>query len=205
MFEGAPRDWQIVVEEEVRARQRCDECIQGIAPKEMLPRRLREWWAAISAVLQAYSRLSVTQSITFPPNLAAVLSQLTGHLAVGHIPDPIKDAASEGRSGLRPGERRDIGYAVAYLRACQNRLSHNKQSIQINDKHPTKTVAQLYNVQPATVRSWQKNVEPAFLGVNDINAEILIHLMEDGAKRYTQASRSTAAIARRDKRRPQSN
>lgn len=191
-------EWKIVMETEVFYRQRCHEAVARGEDSKIVSEYLREWWGAVAKVMQTYARHSLSDELIFPTSLARALEGLVGHLAIGDIPGPIRDAAVEGRTGLKPGEKRDIGLAVAYLMACnKDGLMHNKQVIRISDIHPTKTVAALYQVREATVRKWRRQVEAAFLGVNDIDSEIVEYHMREAAKRYLLGSRSSSAIERR--------
>ena len=92
-------------------------------------------------------------------------------------------------------ETRDIGVAVAYRKACdQEGILHNSKVVKVDDLHPTKTIAQAYEVHETTVWGWCRKYQPAFLGVNDINAEVLKGLMEASGRRYQRAGRSKTAI-----------
>lgn len=190
-------EWQEALDEEYQARNSLTPALaDGVAPPALA---LRHWWSTVSRVWKLYA-LSVARAAppTPPPaDLANIMADLAGYLAVGQIPDPIRDAASEGRRNPGPDEARDIGFAVAYHRAARPGLMHNGVLLKLDDRHPTKTIAAKYNVAPSTVRKWNRSYEPAFLGTNSVTVEILENLMSKAAARYRAAGRSHSAIAAR--------
>lgn len=174
----------------------------GWKPKPGVPptrQQLQEWWAALEIVWREYSRqVAIGQSPDPPPSgIAAIMADFCGFLAVGRLPEPMGDAISEGRTAPVPKELRDIGFAVAYHRGTKTGIEHNGQRVVIVDDTPTKTISDSYGVTPNTVRGWVRKYPPAFLGINDINSDVLIHLMKTAGKRYSEAGRSQAAIVKR--------
>lgn len=161
--------------------------------------QLQEWWGAVQGVWQEYTRQVAAGNPPNPPpfDLALVMAGLCGYLAVGKLPDPIRDAITEGRTLPGPMELSDVGKAVAYHRAAKTGIYHNGKKIVVVDPTPTKTISKSYGVTTNTVRGWIKKYPPAFLGVTDIDSNILCHLMETGGKRYIDAGRSQAAIIKR--------
>jgi hypothetical protein len=136
-----------------------------------------------------------------PAELAEKLSNLAGYLAVGQIPGPIEDAKTEGRRAPGPTERQHIGWAVAYRRACRPEgLSHNGQTIRIEDKTPIKTLAAWFELDPNTIRGWVRDHCGAFLGVNDVNAEIIVKRTRLAGARYSRSGRGIRAIKRRQRK-----
>src|SRR5687767_5877065 len=89
-------DWRRLFDSEAAARYELDRLAQdGKLPGNAL----RYWWKSVEDLLYAYGLAIAENERPEPPpaELASVLSGLAGHLAVGQIPDPIKDAATEGR------------------------------------------------------------------------------------------------------------
>lgn len=169
----------------------------GITPSK---EQLREWWSAVEAVWREYSRQTAAGFTLNPPpaELAGIMGNLAGYLAVGQLPDPISEATrSEGRTAPGPDERRDIGIAVAYHRAATEGLLHNGKVVRVEDRTHTKTICGLYDVRDSTVRSWMQKHQPAFLGINDITPSLLKARLVQAAKRYRNGGRSKAAIEQR--------
>lgn len=170
---------------------------------------LRHWWNAVNELLKEYSRSIASHAIHEPPPAEAVevLAELAGDLAVGHIPDPIRRAASEGRTRPTPRERRTIGMAVVYWRACQPEgFEHNGVRITIDDPDPIERIHLWFGAHKRTIQDWIRKHPPAFLGVNDVNAGTIQHLTFQAAQQYRVRGRSQTAIrARSAKRRTGAN
>lgn len=161
---------------------------------------LRQWWAAVEAALDFYVRaLAEGQTLSSPPlDILSSMKSFAGYLAVGKIPGPISDAATEGRHAPGPAEKRDIGLAVAYMLAAgENGIEHWGEQVKIEDKTPVKSVMEAFGVARTTAQGWKKRVAPPFLGSNPINGEILKHLMMDAGGRYQEAGRAWSSIAGR--------
>ena len=164
------------------------------------PDEIRNWWAAVRSVWEVYAREIAKNRSPIPPGgLAIVMARMAAELSSGIIPKYIADVAVRGNPPMGYWETRDIGVAVAYRKACdQEGILHNSKVVKVDDLHPTKTIAQAYGVHESTVQGWCRKYQPAFLGVNDINAEVLKGLMEASGRRYQQAGRSKTAIRLRN-------
>jgi hypothetical protein len=171
----------------------------GIKPSKT---QLQEWWKAVANVWREYPRQIANGSNPTPPpaDLATIMATLCFDLAVGKLPAPISEAISEGRTSHGFHENRHIGLAVAYHIAAKNGINHNGHQIKVQDATPTKTVSQAFGVADNTVRKWVSKYQPAFLGVNNIAPETLVHLMNEAGKIYAQAGRSHSAITKRSKK-----
>ena len=193
--------WRTALEREVRLRGHLN--MARANGKASSGEDLRQWWSAAEGVWREFSRQVASGHLPDPQpaELAAVTEQMFGYLAVGRLPDPMRDALSEGRHKPGPQERWDIELAVAYHRAAKGGLEHNGQRITIADKTPTKTISSHYGVAAATARQWFRQHPPAFLGVNNVNAETLVALMKAAARRYRIAGRSAKAISSRNAKR----
>ena len=86
---------------------------------------------------------------------------------------------------------------MAYILAAKQGIHHQGEIIAIADKAPVKTVCEAFDVKRTAVRNWQRNVPAAYLGANEVDAEILTNLMKSAAERYRLAGRSERAIYRR--------
>lgn len=176
---------------------------------------LRKWWGAVETLMDVYQRelaksgfaptAAEARSVQIPFGLAMFLKQQFGYLAAGLVPEPIKDVTKgeRGRRSKGPAERRDIGWAVAYHRACAPKgVEHAGKVVRItNDRHPVKTLAGWYSVDKRTVQGWVRNEEPAWLGLSEINADILISRTQQAGGRYSVAGRSNKAIESRGTKR----
>jgi hypothetical protein len=171
----------------------------GIRPSKQ---QLQEWWKAVANVWREYPRQIENGNSPMPPpvDLASIMAALCFNLAVGQMPETMSEAISEGRTSPGFHEIRDIGLAVAYHKAAKSSVAHNGHQIKVNDATPTKTISKEFGVASSTVRKWVRKYQPAFLGVNDIEPETLIHLMTQAGKTYTKAGRSHSAIASRPKK-----
>ncbi|QIG49448.1 hypothetical protein G5V57_18030 [Nordella sp. HKS 07] len=153
---------------------------------------LRHWWKSVGLILQYYER-QVALNLT--AELLTVIKRMAFSLADGSIPKFITDAAAKGSPSAGDLEKQDIGYALAYWKACEGRLKHNEVVIQIKvDPHPKKTICMAFGIDESTARGWRHKYKPAFLGVNDTNGEILTARMWKAGERYRGgAGRSNAA------------
>jgi hypothetical protein len=164
---------------------------------------LRDWFGSIGSALTMYQRALTDERTLVPPplDILAACSNMMAYLAVGQIPKPMADAASEGRRPLGPTERRDIGLAVAYMMAASGGgITHYGEIIVISDRTPVKTVCEAFGVQRPTAQGWRRKIEPAFLGLHRIDGAILESLMRAAGERYKGAGRSTSAITKRGMR-----
>jgi hypothetical protein len=159
-------------------------------PEREFREKLREWWRSLADLLTFHARDVAEFGAarwSLSTDVLSTLAGFAGYLAVGQIPEPISDAASEGRRHPGPTERRDIGFAVAYCRAAKGGINHGRDCITINDRSPVKTVRAAFGVAQSTVQGWQREIPTAFLGVNQIDGEILRDLMEQAGERYRRA------------------
>lgn len=161
---------------------------------------VRNLWGAYEAALDMYIRALAEGCALDPPPLEILtaLKIIVSCLAVGKMPGVAADAISQGRRGPESRERRDIGFAVAYLMAASTTgLEHADEQIIIADNRPVKTVCEAFGVIRTTAQGWRKKIEPAFLGLHPIDGEILESLMRQAGERYKAAGRSASAIAKR--------
>lgn len=193
--------WRQALEKEAELRLQLLEIHQqGSSPSGD---KVRAWWQSVADLLFEYRKhvASNDPPESAPMAVIEVLNNLAGELAVGTIPEYVKDASKEGNPSAGPQELRDKQLAVAYHRASTRKLFQDDQAIVIDDPHPTKTLSSWYGVAPNTIRDWVKSLQPAYLGVNTINGEILVLLVEKAAARYLQNGRSQVAIASRNSKR----
>lgn len=166
--------------------------------------KLRDWWASIEHLIdfqvKEIAELEGARR-NMPLDVLIALRGFAGHLAIGQIPKPISDAATEGRHPPGPSERLHIGYSVAYYRAATGGIEHCGDRIEIADKTPVKTVMREFGVSRSTVQGWNARQPAAFLGVNRINGEILTSLMQDAGKIYRKYGRASDAILLRSAKR----
>ena len=73
------------------------------------------------------------------------------YIVAGKYPEPIAQLTGRGSPGVGPHESRDIGIAVAYIKAAK--------SGDIKDRAPVKRIAQLFGVTPGAVRKWQRKYD----------------------------------------------
>src|SRR4051812_6886020 len=71
---------------------------------------VREWWGTVSEVLKGIQ--NVNDGDDLPYQLLDMLAGQAAYLAVGQIPDPIKDVGGKGGTAPGPGEISDIRWAV---------------------------------------------------------------------------------------------
>jgi len=112
------------------------------------------------------------------------LSKLAGYLAVGTIPEPIELARSRGQREPGPRERSHLGWGVAYLKAAEDG--------RINDPHPTKTVAEHYEVEERTVQKWRQKIAPPS-GSETLSGDDIRREMKLAARKYPGPSRKAMA------------
>ena len=135
---------------------------KGEVPAEII----RHVFLCAELVLRAYCRPKNWESQArpaepLPVQLAAVIANQIRYLAVGKCPEPIAVLTGRGQPGVGPHEDRDIGLAVAYVKAAKRG--------DIQDRSPVKTVCRLYGVDDSTVRRWRRansHAEPEVLWPN---------------------------------------
>lgn len=193
-------DWAELLRTEIAHRADIYSTTDGTNGKQ-----LREWWKYVERIFRLYSISAARgeQLKQTPWELMFAVSGLLGYVAAGKLPDPISLALTEGRPAVGPEEKRDIGYAVAYcLAASETGLPHNGATIRVEDANPINTVSAAFGIDKTTARKWRRQTDPAFMGLNDISADIVASLMKEAGERYQIAGRSRAAIdARASKRR----
>lgn len=172
---------------------------------------LREWWGCIEALCHAYAsavkKSSQSRAATplFPVEIALIIGNNAGYLAVGKIPKAIQRAAKKGRTGLVPGERRDIAYAVSYRLACRREgITVGPDHLRIGDTKPIKTLCGWFGVSRRTVQDWMERYGDGALGIlgtGPMTAEILAHRTEAAGKRMRDAGRSELAVKSRQAKR----
>jgi hypothetical protein len=142
------------------AARESDACLKsdGTVPKEVISRVFE----GAHLVLRAYCRPSNWPSFDAPQEhlpiqLAHSIANQIQYIVAGKCPEPIAQLTGRGSPGVGPHESRDIGIAVAYIKAAK--------SGDIKDRAPVKRIAQLFGVTHGAVRKWQRNY--AFAEAND--------------------------------------
>jgi hypothetical protein len=177
--------------------------LRDLAYRQRKPEILRDWWASVADILHEYVR-SIAEGRPHPPpvEIIGTCANFSGYIAVGQLPDPIKDAVkTAGRRRPGPAESRDIGFAVAYCRAACGGIEHQGKMITIDDPKPAVTTANEFEVAIDTVEKWLKNHEPSYLGHVSISGRVLRDLMCKAGRSYRSAGRSHAAIKARNAKR----
>jgi hypothetical protein len=193
--------WRLILANEEQARQEVHESAQRRAGQG---KAFRSWWRRVADVLFEYEKVVAGGGRPEPPPviLLRALCGQAGYLAVGKLPDTIRLSLLRGRTAPGPTEARQIGMAVAYWRACSPEgHSHNEIAIRIDDPDPVERIHLWYGVAKRTVYDWLARFDPAYLGVNDVNSELLIKFTVTAAEQHRAAGRSQAAISRRARKR----
>jgi hypothetical protein len=199
MIDEQELQWRAFLVDE-RDKREAARVLYSNPPTRQFGKALRDWWGTIEAALKVYKIALADGRVLNPPPLEilAGLEITVSCLAVGKMPGPVADAISEGRRGAESRERRDIGFAVAYMIAASTTgLEHAGEQIIIADESPVKTVCEAFGVSRTTAQGWRKKIQPAFLGLNRIDGDILGSLMRDAGERYKADGRSASAITRR--------
>jgi transposase-like protein len=87
-----------------------------------------------------------TPAEPFPVLIAARLADEIARVRRGTPSPYVRDLIQVGAPKTLPAEARVIGMAAAYRKAVADGL--------INDRKPTKTLAELYGVTPKTIKKW---------------------------------------------------
>ncbi len=194
--------WQALLEREFdqRVAFSCTEIT--VPPSSAFKTQLRRWWATVEDILAIYAR-ALGEGINMHPPPVDILHSMksfAGYLAAGQIPGPIADAASEGRRSPGPDERRDIGFAVAYLLAATTGFEHMGERISIQDGSPVKTIMEAFGVHRTTVQGWKKSVAASNPGIHRADGDLLASLMMKAGEQYKIAGRSARAVTKRGRR-----
>ena len=159
---------------------------------------LKQLWGAVHVVLRAYCRgMNFTRDGVpkehFPVELADFLADQVDYILQGKIPAPIKDMVRHGSPGTGPSARRNIGVAIAYIHAAKTGL--------IKDKHPVKTIADIYGVTKRAVHYWKakyrKNQSDFFPSLD--GAELIVSLalsVKAAGLRYQKEGRGSKGRAK---------
>jgi hypothetical protein len=166
---------------------------------ELTADELRQYWQVVEQVWMAYAKQTHEGIIPDPPpiDLAAVMGNLAGYIAVGKIPEPILHAATPGGRKFGPTERAHIGAAVAYHKAAKDGLKTADGTIRVADRSPTKTISLQYGVDASTVRGWCRLVTFSPEQLGKLTSDELTASMRVYGLQYRAAGRSSAAILER--------
>jgi hypothetical protein len=194
--------WQTLLLD-VRDKREAAVVLCSKPPTREFSKALREWWGATESALRMYRIELAGGRVLYPPPLEILegLENMAGYLAIGQMPGVVDDAISEGNHTAGPGERRDIGIAVAYMMAATDGIKHAGEQIIITDKHHNKTVCDAFGIHRNTALGWRRTYKPAFPDLHPINGEILRSLMREAGERYKRAGRSRSAITERQTKR----
>lgn len=137
LYNAAVREWDACLKSE------------GKVPKEVVSRVFK----CVNLVLRAYCLPSNWASSDAPREhvpiqLAHLIANQIGYIVAGKCPEPIAQLIGRGAPGVGPHESRDIGIAVAYIKAVKSK--------DIKDSAPVTRIAQLFGVTRGAVRKWQR-------------------------------------------------
>ena len=160
---------------------------------------LRSWWQAVADAFARMARMAAAGEAIdpVPAELFRVMGGLSAYVATGKLPEPIEMAVKRGRTAMGPSEKRDIGLAVAYQRACNGGFEHNGVLLKIKDRAFNRTISEAFGVDKTTARHWCAEIDPAVMPVNDISADTLADMMRGAGANYRQAGRSNSSISTR--------
>jgi hypothetical protein len=154
-------------------------------------------YIALERVLRAYCRPSNWPDgydgrphEDVPPEIAAWLADQIQSLHKGSLPGPMTELIRPGAPKIRAAENRDIGFAVAYIRAAKDGL--------IKDRSYRKTIAELYAVRPETVNRWCRKHPDTQLSDffshaqgDEERATLILDAVRECGDRYQKAGRSS--------------
>lgn len=168
------------------------------APRAARRLASREWWKTVEELLRQYSRALAFEHKRgwvdkHPVQLLWTLGKVSGSLAVGTVPEPISDVASQGKPAAGPTERMHIGWATAYLVLAKRGL--------IADRTPIATIAEAYGARRQTAQQWVRRKMPDDVTSALNSPEAVEFKMRDSAVVYRRAGRSSVAIEARDAKR----
>lgn len=151
----------------------------GPARREILA---REWFAASSRLMKEYIRVqSRASGDTASPRLprAALLrmANLAEALSKGRLPQPVQDVtASGGRPSRWPSELSDIAVALDYIDYAKTG--------RVRDRYFIASVARAFQVDPTTVRGWQKEANDIREGRSSVPVESFPNALLQAGARY---------------------
>ena len=155
--------------------------------------RSREYFRRLAYLLDRYiSPDNLVDGDPQYPLPAIVVKQLANschYLGDGIIPGPIKHCVRRGRP-LGPDERRDVRYAVAYVKAAKDGL--------IQDPHPIKTITEKYGLSDRkSVQGWIREHGREVAKAGPTDPKLIEARMMGAADRYRVSGRHQDAIRSR--------
>lgn len=179
-METTEADWLRLVAEEEFYRLRLS---QHAADGTVEPDIARDWWRSVQAIFDELQELARTgfPAPQLPIALVYTLSGLSGYLAVGVIPDPMRAVAGRGKPGIGPLEAKHIAYATAYMQLVAEGA--------IDDAHPVATVCRHYDVKRQTAQSWKSRPVPPLVRQQMKTPANVIRFMADSGRHYQRAQR----------------
>ena len=164
----------------------------------------RAWWKAASRALVDLMRLAHTQTGKNDglPLLLAALERVASDAHRGVLHKFVARAMPEHRPQVSSAIADAIRRGVAYHMAATTKGLETSFgiSVRVQDRHPTKTLAEAFGVSPKTVREWLQNYQPVLI-VHDISSERIAADMHKAAAQYRLEGHSPGAIAQRDRKR----
>ena len=122
------------------------------------------------------------------------------NLIAGKIPDDVSPLVKRrGAPKIGPDEQKDIGLAVAYVKAARSKL--------IKDHSPIETVAKKFKVTHRAASRWASElswIEPVMFldGIPTAEyASVLLERFSQAAKRYSELGHTNSAIRKRASKR----
>lgn len=186
------------------ASAKVDDIIEN-GPSSKLGAECRSWHVMAVCLLRAYCEPrnwpdgpEGQPKEKIPLVFAHVIANQLEYVSIGRIPGMMQWSQ---KRGYEPGphEKRDIGYAVAYIKAAR--------AGEIIDHSPIKSVAAAYGATPRTVKRWQVTyafTEPSHFFPDSPSSErgvMLSEAMRKHGERYQLAGRTPDAISRRSRKR----
>jgi len=137
--------WRLLLDKEYELRAKLKE---GSPASD-----IREWWCVVEKVFGRLGIIQLPAPEPLPTGLFYTMYGLTGHLAVGDMPEAIADVKGPGHTARTPSERRDKRWAVTYREAVKLGI--------IQDRHPTRTIMREYGMKSGSaVRKWSREYKP---------------------------------------------
>jgi len=193
--------WRALFEQEVAARDRLNRLrIDGSRPDGKI---LRSWWKSVQELLRAYA-IAVARGT--PPNHP----QPNSHKFCQALPDIWRSASYQGQSTMPEKKGDDLLVQMSYVTlagpsptakpAAQNASIITAKPFAFQTRQPVKTLATSFKVDANTVRGWVRDYPPAFCGVNNINADVIIKHTEQAGRRYANCGRGAESVRRRSRK-----